>query len=136
MNYTLLAADLFTSLVKVSNAPFQKEARDFSVGEMGVLACLNFRSDGVSAGELSEYLDVSTGRVAAALNTLEKKNMIRRSRGNADKRKVIVHITDIGRAAVLKKQQQGILCISKMLQNLGEDDAREFARIMQKIISL
>lgn len=136
MNYTLLAADLFTSLVKVSNAPFQKEARDFSVGEMGVLACLNFRSDGVSAGELSEYLDVSTGRVAAALNTLEKKNMIRRSRGNTDKRKVIVHITDIGRAAVLKKQQQGILCISKMLQNLGEDDAREFARIMQKIISL
>lgn len=136
MNYTLLAADLFTSLVKVSNAPFQKEARDFSVGEMGVLACLNFRSNGVSAGELSEYLDVSTGRVAAALNTLEKKNMIRRSRGNTDKRKVIVHITDIGRAAVLKKQQQGILCISKMLQNLGEDDAREFARIMQKIISL
>lgn len=136
MDYTPLAASLFSSLVKTSNAPFQKESRNFCMGEMGILSYLNFCCDGVTAGELSENLDVSTGRVAAALNTLEKKNMIKRNHDISDKRRVIVNITDSGKKAVLKKRRHGILCTEEMLRALGEDDAREFVRIMQRIISL
>lgn len=134
MDYNSLAADLFSSLVKSSNAPFQKEPRDFSMGEMGILVYLNFICDGVSSGELSDRLEVSTGRVAAALNTLEKKKMIERNRDFGDRRRVIVNITESGKRTVLKKHSHGVSCVEEILKNLGENDAKEFVRIMEKII--
>ncbi len=136
MDYTELAADLFCGLIEYSGTQFQAAAQEFSAGEIGVLAHLCAAPSDVSAGELSEYLKVSTGRVAAVLNTLEKKNMIRRLRDSSDKRRVIVHITDEGRKTVQKKYAEGIACAENILQKLGEHDAEEFARIIKKIISL
>lgn len=135
MNYSLLAEDLFSNLVKTSNAPFRKQTRDFCMGETGILFYLLYHPDGVNAGELSEQLDITTGRVATALNTLEKKKMIKRISDLKDKRKVIIHITDMGKHTVLTKQRRGIGCVEELLQKLGEEDAGELARIMRRLIT-
>ena len=44
----------------------------FSQGEMRLLGCLNAGADGRTAGELSTLLDLSTARIAAMLNNLER----------------------------------------------------------------
>ncbi len=40
---------------------------------MRLLGCLNAGADGRTAGELSTLLDLSTARIAAMLNNLERK---------------------------------------------------------------
>ena len=51
----------------------------FSQGEMRLLGCLNAGADGRTAGELSTLLDLSTARIAAMLNNLERKGAITRA---------------------------------------------------------
>ena len=68
----------------------------FSQGEMRLLGCLNAGADGRTAGELSTLLDLSTARIAAMLNNLERKGAITRARDTADRRRVVVRLTDQG----------------------------------------
>ena len=65
----------------------------FSQGEMRLLGCLNAGADGRTAGELSTLLDLSTARIAAMLNNLERKGAITRARDTADRRRVVVRLT-------------------------------------------
>ena len=69
----------------------------FSQGEMRLLGCLNAGADGRTAGELSTLLDLSTARIAAMLNNLERKGAITRARDTADRRRVVVRLTEQGR---------------------------------------
>ena len=68
----------------------------FSQGEMRLLGCLNAGADGRTAGELSTLLDLSTARIAAMLNNLERKGAITRARDTADRRRVVVSLTEQG----------------------------------------
>ncbi len=51
---------------------------EFNCGEIGVLSMLAFDQNPVTAGELSEKLNVTTARIARILNSLESKQYIRR----------------------------------------------------------
>lgn len=134
MEYNTLADELFSSMAQTSKLPFQQMPHDYSKGEMGILVYLTRLEEGVTSGELSDGLNISTGRVASALNNLEKKNMIRRSRDKSDRRRVIVNITEQGRKTLAKKRAQGVSCAERILENIGKEDAGEFVRIMKKII--
>lgn len=133
MNYNRLADDLFDGLVRYSQTRFCAVPAEFSTGEVGVLVHLSMMTDDASAGELSERLGLSTARVAAVLNTLEKKKMITRRRSAKDRRKVFVHITDYGRELVNKKRHEGLECAEALLERLGENDARALVRIVGRI---
>ena len=67
-----------------------------SQGEMRLLGCLNAGADGSTAGELSTLLDLSTARIAAMLNNRERKGAITRARDTADRRRVVVRLTEQG----------------------------------------
>ena len=134
MDYKQLATELFEYVAKSSKLPLE-EPREFSRGEMGILVYLYFIKDGMTSGELSEILSVSTGRVAAALKNLEKKALIVRSSNPSDKRKVHVFITDAGKKLVDDKHHKGIAMTEKVLKKLGEQDAKEFVRLIKRVLS-
>lgn len=71
MDYRAAAVELFECIVQ-SRKPALEEGGHFSRGEMGILIALS-QQDGVTSGYLSEFLSVSTGRIATALKSLEKK---------------------------------------------------------------
>jgi MarR family transcriptional regulator, organic hydroperoxide resistance regulator len=133
-DYKELASELFEFIAKTHKPPFE-EPTTFSRGEMGILIYLNFKTEGVTSGELSEYLSVSTGRVATALKSLEKKGLIVRSTDISDKRRVIVFITDAGRKTLMERHQEAIEKTAEMLQKLNIEDAKEFIRLVKIIIS-
>ncbi|MFJ8261981.1 MarR family winged helix-turn-helix transcriptional regulator [Rummeliibacillus sp. NPDC094406] len=120
-------------MARCPKIPMQ-EPQEFTRGEMGILVYLQFKSDGVTSGDLSESLSVSTGRVATALKGLEKKGFIIRRTDLSDKRRVNVLITEAGRKLVLEKHQLGIERMVKALQKLDEEEAIEFVRLVKKII--
>ena len=134
MGYTAFAAELFQCMAK-SPKPSLDEPRNFTRGEIGILIYLHFVRDGASAGELSEYLSVSTGRIATALKGLEKKGFIIRRRDTTDKRRVIVCITDPGRKFVIEGHNKGIEMTEKYLRKLSEEEAEEFVRLVKLIIA-
>jgi MarR family transcriptional regulator, organic hydroperoxide resistance regulator len=134
MDYKQLAMDLFESMARCQKIPME-EPREFTRGEMGILVFLNFNKDGVTSGDLSEGLSVSTGRIATALKSLEKKGLILRRTDLEDKRRVIVFITGEGKKLVLDKQHFGIERMTKALKKLNEKEAVEFVRLVKKIIS-
>lgn len=51
----------------------------------------------MSSGELADSMDLTSGRIANILKSLEKKDMIVREKAPGDKRYVIARLTDKGR---------------------------------------
>ena len=67
----------------LNNARREDLSQVFSQGEMRLLGCLHAGADGRTAGELSMLLELSTARIAAMLNNLERKGAITRARDKA-----------------------------------------------------
>ncbi|MDQ0156311.1 MarR family winged helix-turn-helix transcriptional regulator [Robertmurraya andreesenii] len=134
MDYQELAKELF-HIMRKSRRPPMDEPMKYSRGEMGMLHYLHFTKDGVTSGELSESFSISTGRVASALKSLEKKGLIVRRTDSSDKRKVLVFITDSGKEVVVEAHHHAIAMTEKMLRRLTEEDAKEFVRLIKIIFT-
>ena len=104
----------------------------FSQGEMRLLGCLNAGADGRTAGELSTLLDLSTARIAAMLNNLERKGAITRARDTADRRRVVVRLTDQGRHEVQTSLDEAVARLSEVYRRMGEADTRELLRLSDR----
>ena len=101
-------------------------------GENALLLQL-IATDGKSTpGALAETLGVSPARIAAMLRSLEFKKLVERVCDEKDKRRVTVTITAHGRQFV-ESISEAVNCKArKLLEKLGEQDAREFLRILKK----
>ena len=136
MKFDSLADELFYILSQFSKAPAQEHPRNFATGEMAILYYLDRIQNGATAGEICNYMQVTTGRIASALNSLEKKHYIQRQSHDDDKRKVIVYITNPGKQYILENYETGIMLANSILQNLGEEDAKEFIRLIRKSLGI
>ena len=128
-----MATYIFEELKKNTTESISDTLKDFTKGEIGVLSYLSFDKDGVTAGELSEYLNVSTARTASILNSLENKEYINRNEDNIDKRKIVVNITGKGKELALKTKKDLIEKITFIIDSLEEDEIKEYLRILIKI---
>lgn len=133
MDYKALAEELFHIMTRTAKLPFQKKVDDLSHGERRILGYLTFGRNGVPSGDLSEKLDLTTPRVASALNSLAKKGFIERNRDENDKRLVIVTITEPGKSFMMEEYNKLISMMQQTLQKLGEKDAQELIRIIKRI---
>ena len=134
MDYKALANELVSSMTKSPKMPFQKKVDDLSQGERRILGYLTFfKNGGAASGELSEKLFLSTPRIASALKSLSKKGFIERNRDENDKRIVIVTITEAGKSFMKEEYEKAVSMLEKTLQKLGEEDAKEFVRIINRI---
>ncbi len=124
--------ELLSSILLLSRQPLQKEALEFSRGELGILDCL-YKHNGLSAGELRENLAVCSGRIADALKVLESKGLIVRIHDSSDHRRVIVYLSDSGRRLIELKLKSIEARLSAAMACLGSEDAREFIRIVGKL---
>lgn len=106
---------------------------EFNKGEIGVLSYLMFDCDGVSAGCLSNQLNVSTARIASILNSLEDKKYIKRISDNNDKRKTIVYITNNGKELVNQCKKEILNKINNVLNDIGIEDIKRYINISNKI---
>jgi DNA-binding MarR family transcriptional regulator len=133
MDYKSLAEELFQIMTRTAKLPFQKKVDDLSHGERRILGYLTFGKNWVPSGDLSDKLDLTTPRVASALNSLAKKGYIERNRDENDKRMVIVSITEAGKSFMMEEYNKLISMMQQTLERLGENDAQELIRIIKRI---
>lgn len=135
-DFSLIATDLIHILCNNSKLTYQRQLDDFSHGEMCILAHLCYRENGICAGVLCETLCMTTPRISAAISVMQKKGLVVRRTDPEDRRKVHIHITDEGRLLVNEKRDELTSRLSSLLSCLGEEDAKEYVRIMGRINTL
>lgn len=129
MDYEALALEFMQKMYILNRERAQKQFNESMQGESFVLQFLAHQEDAVLPSEISNFMGISTARIAVTLNNLERKGMITRRIDTSDRRKILVNLTSEGRT-IAQEQQQAILdSITKMITLLGEHDAREYVRI-------
>ena len=112
----------------------QSEAFDLLNHGEGHAMLLLLKSDsGLSAGEMSQAMGITTGRMANILRRLEEKCLIDRTVVPSNRRKAVITLTEEGHvyatdlSAHMKKRAVSVL------EALGRDDAETLIRILRKL---
>ncbi|MGN0774697.1 MAG: MarR family winged helix-turn-helix transcriptional regulator [Candidatus Ventricola sp.] len=134
--YVSLAEELMEALDRKKKGPPHEDVSAAMRGELAVLRLLEDEGRALTAGEISRLLRMTTSRIAAVLGALEKKGLIVRSADERDKRRVLVTPTERGLALGRRKKQNMIHAISYTFAQIGEQDAREFVRLMTRVYDI
>ena len=102
-------------------------------GEAFMLLYLLQKGEGATPGELGRALKSSTARVAAALNSLERKNQVTRKTDKKDRRKGLVELTEEGRKKAEECRRVPEHMMTRLMERLGEEDAQSMLHIMKRI---
>ena len=109
----------------------------FNVGFKGAFVILKNIENSktfVTAGELANRLDVSTARMATALNALCKHGFVIREKSSQDARKTIVKLTEQGHMAVKKQQEEIIKRTANFLDRLSENEVKVLFNIIGSFV--
>ncbi|MDR1558333.1 MAG: transcriptional regulator [Clostridiales bacterium] len=105
-------------------------------GELFILKYLSSKDSAVTPSEISDAMRASTARISAALGTLEKKRQIHREIDLANRRNILVTITEEGRersrSEMLRMREQ----MAKIFAEMGEQDAAEFVRLLKRFFEI
>lgn len=135
MNQSDLASEFLRKMVHWIRLNGPRKVRDLSRGELFVLQLL-YKKRELPAGELSAAMEISTARVATLLNSMERKGWVERLPDPQDRRKIRVRLTEAGEAVAAREKHRIHAYTEKVLAELGEADAREFLRILDRLIDI
>ena len=83
--------------------------------------------------EIGRSMNLSPSALSQTLGSLERKGYIERARDAADARKIAVELTEKGRGFVDSSIDSFRTMMSDLRTYLGEDDLREFARLLNRV---
>ena len=133
MYFETLAYELLNVRLKMLQVPVHQEISKIMRGELFVLNYLTEHDGVVHPKELSEKLAVSTARIARLLKHMEEEKLIVRIADAQDSRQVNVQLTEQGSKEIDIVRKKVFEHTTRLLENLGPDDAKEYIRIQEKI---
>lgn len=136
MDYTKLAIQLIDMRASAPQIKMERTMSRIARGEVLALNYLASNGNRAYPKDMSKALMLTTARVAAMLKSLEGQDMITRTPDPADNRQVIVCLTEKGITLVEERRTGMIHSVAKMLEALGEEDAKAYVRIQAKLIEL
>lgn len=136
MDYTELAIQLIDMRASAPQIKMERTMSRIARGEVLALNYLAANGNRAYPKDMSKVLMLTTARVAAMLKSLEGQGMIMRTPDPSDSRQVIVCLTERGTALVEERRTGMIHSVAKMLEALGEEDAKAYVRIQARLIEL
>ena len=135
MDKAQLADDVFRQTAELLTNFRRKQMATDPVmkGEMFILSYIARKNAAVLPSELSAMMNCSSARVAMTLRSMEQKGYIRRDLDKFDRRKILVTMTKKGRELENKTTSEMRSVMETIVGELGEDDTREFIRIVGRI---
>lgn len=104
------------------------------INALMMLSIIEARGEVVRPGMLAACSHATPGAVSQTLKSLEEKGLIVRRRGEGDSRSVTISLTDTGHEFEKEGRRLHDERFMHMLEFLGEDDAREFVRIVNRML--
>lgn len=99
-----------------------------------ILRILHESEREVVSADLAKQLDVSSARIATALNTLERKEYIRRTPFTGDGRKVVISLTPLGEQALCDREREVNALVSSLFAKLTDEEQTAFFALLQKLL--
>lgn len=95
---------------------------EFLQGEMKVLSYIAIAEHELLPGQLSAALEMTAGRIAGILRSLEKKGYITRRTDIADRRRVLVSITEQGREYIDSSSEKLEQRLDMLVAEMGSEN--------------
>ena len=110
---------------------------NFMQGEMKVLSYIHYTAGGgeIATGDIVSALDMTGGRVAGILRSLEKKGFISRRTDENDRRRIMVSPTYAGSDYVENGREQLRSGLSAIINAMGSESAENFIRSMEEFVN-
>ncbi len=136
MDYHALALEFMEKMYLLRQAKPHRQMSKSMHGECFVLQYIAHQEEAVVPGELREIMGISSARIAAALNNLERKGLVTRDIDSRDRRRVLVSLTPQGKETAKIHNRKLYEKTVEMLRLLGEEDARAYVRITGRLAEL
>jgi len=136
MDYIALSKELIQNMQAFFKTRLQNQISEAMQGESFILRYIALHNGVVVPGDISSEMCVSSTRIAIVLNNLENKGLILRQIDRADRRRIILQLTPEGEKQAQVKIQMLYESTAKMLECLGERDAKEYIRLVGRLSSL
>ena len=136
MDYSIMATTLLEEMHGLRKMKGRFNVFDHLQGELVILGIIAAHENETKPSWISREMNVSSARVAAALNNLEEKGWIVRRINKDDRRQILVEITAAGKIYIEKHWQLMMGQIVEVLKLLGEHDAKELLRIIKKVAEI
>ena len=133
MDYKELAKQFLHNSYQFRSRGHQKRIDENMQGETFAISYILRQGGVVLPSEISNEMNISSARVAAILNNLESKGFVTRQVNKSDRRKILVALTQEGKEFAEKHNKMVVNSTARMLEMLGEDDAKELVRIIGKL---
>ena len=109
----------------------------FWQGEPKILYHLYFRQNQeVNPSELSEALGVTRARITSILSSLRAKGMIHMHVSERDRRRMVVELSDQGRAKVEQECEQIEAHMQQLRNGLGNQKAEQLLSLLEQSVTL
>jgi len=134
----ILALDAFIKLSRSVNAvqgrllPTLQKDFGLTESQFAVMEAL-YHLGPLQQGELCRKILRSGSNVTTVVDNLERDGMVRRVRDVADRRIQIVHLTDQGRALLMKTLPNHVGRVVQLMSALEPDEQRELGRLCRKL---
>ncbi len=110
---------------------------NFMQGEMKVLSYIHYTAGGgeIATGDIVSALDMTGGRVAGILRSLEKKGFVSRRTDENDRRRIMVSSTPAGSDYVKNGRELLRSRLSAIINAMGSESAENFIRSMEEFVN-
>ena len=124
---------IHSEMEKAQPVDFFKNINKTQAGIGAVLRILYDSKETVTAGDISEALDISTARVAVLLKKMTAKGLITKEQASDDARVTVVQLTEHGRDIVKIMRDDLFSQIGAIIDTVGEERLMEFIEIAKEI---
>ncbi|MGN1103002.1 MAG: MarR family winged helix-turn-helix transcriptional regulator [Huintestinicola sp.] len=121
-----LAGKLFEQLRKLYFSRTHVGFEEFLRGEMKILSYICVEGGEFLPGQLASSLEMTGGRIAGILRSLEKKGYITRRTDELDRRRVLVSITESGREYIVNRSRALESRLDMLVNAMGKENTERF----------
>ncbi|WP_143461352.1 MarR family winged helix-turn-helix transcriptional regulator [Levilactobacillus enshiensis] len=102
-------------------------------GQMRLLQLLHHARNGMTNADIAEILDIRPSSVSATISRLEDMGLVERVPSEADKRAVIVKLSDQGQKMFAQYDQRVDGLSEKLFGGLDENEQADLQRLLTKL---
>lgn len=135
MSNSSATEEIIANLAKIIQGPQLQMLSKLISGEMMVLRYL-LENNQAQPREIGNVMNISSARVARLMTTLMQKGFIKCEKDPADKRKIVVTLTDSGRGHIEQQVDTFMQQVEAFFEELGEDDTQALALISAKAVEI
>lgn len=129
----LMIEDFYKLFYETEELILKQGIKCLTTTELHVIEAIG--NDSLTMNELSDRLGITMGTATVAINKLTDKGFIKRERSHHDRRKVFVSLSKKGEEALKYHDNFHKTIISKMTENLTDEELNEFTGIFGKILN-